>query len=221
MVISLLFKLSPNNTPGVKQCVYVSLKTPVERFVFIRMALTIITGGARSVDLAAGKLAKQYGLQLHVLIPPCHPRKASIPPLTYQQLAEAIPVTQQVAVRLGKQLTSPISQQYILRNYHIVSQADRVLAFTCLSLATQVCPGGTGWGVDMAIVLRKSICVYDVERRGWFWYNPSQEVFQACDPDQYPTLVQKTAIIGMRHIDEYPEALLELQNTFHRSVTFV
>ena len=185
------------------------------------MAFTIISGGARGVDLEAEKLTRQYGLPIQVLIPPCHPRRASIPPLTYQQLAEAIPVTQQVAVRLGKQLTSPISQQYILRNYYIVSQADRVLAFTCLSLTTQGCPGGTGWGVDMAKVLRKSLYVYDVERRGWFWYNPSQEVFHACDPDQYPTLVQKTAIIGMRHIDEYPDALLELQNTFHRSVTFV
>ena len=29
---------------------------------------------------------------MQVLIPPCHPRRASIQPLTRQQLAEAIPV---------------------------------------------------------------------------------------------------------------------------------
>ena len=61
------------------------------------MALTVISGGANGADLEAEKLARHYGLPVHVLIPPCHPRKASIQPLTHQQLAEAIPLTTQVA----------------------------------------------------------------------------------------------------------------------------
>ena len=73
------------------------------------MAFTAISGGANGVDLEAEKLARYYGLPVHVLIPPCHPRKASIQPLTRQQLAEAIPVTSQVAFRLNKQITNPIS----------------------------------------------------------------------------------------------------------------
>ena len=38
--------------------------------------------------------------------------------------------------------------------------------------------------------------------------------------EQYalPTLVQKTAIIGVRNIYDYPLALLELQDTFKRSL---
>ena len=73
------------------------------------MAFTVISGGANGVDLEAEKLARYYGLPVHVLIPPCYPRKASILPLTHQQLAEAIPLTTQVANRLNKQLTNPIS----------------------------------------------------------------------------------------------------------------
>ena len=73
------------------------------------MAFTVISGGANGVDLEAEKLARYYGLPVKVLIPPCHPRKASIQPLTRQQLAEAIPVTTQVAFRLNKQITNPIS----------------------------------------------------------------------------------------------------------------
>ena len=73
------------------------------------MAFTVISGGANGMDLEAEKLARYYGLPVHVLIPPCHPRKASILPLTHQQLAEAIPLTTQVANRLNKQLTNPIS----------------------------------------------------------------------------------------------------------------
>ena len=57
----------------------------------------------------------------------------------------------------------------------------------------------------------------------WLWYNSHQDLFTACDQmseGQYalPTLVKKTAIIGVRNIYDYPEALLELQQTFKRSL---
>ena len=187
------------------------------------MAFTVISGGANGVDLEAEKLARHYGLPVHVLIPPCHPRKASIQPLTHQQLAEAIPLTTQVAHRLKKQLTNPISLQYIHRNYHVVKQADMVLAFTCSEPERKVCMGGTGWAVEMSKVLNKVLYVYDVERNMWLWYNSHQDLFYACDQmseEQYalPTLVKKTAIIGVRNIYDYPEALLELQETFKRSL---
>ena len=179
------------------------------------MAFTVISDGALGADLEAEKLARHYGLPVHVLIPPCHPRKASVLPLTRQQLAEAIPITTQVAHRLNKRLTDPISLQYIHRNYHVVKQADLVMAFTCFAPERKVCMGGTGWGVEMAKVLNKVLYVYDVEQNIWFWYNPNEDFFYACEQmseEQYalPTLVQKTAIIGVRNIYDYPLALLEL-----------
>ena len=83
--------------------------------------------------------------------------------------------------------------------------------------------GGTGWAVEMSKVLNKVLYVYDVERNMWLWYNSYQDLFTACDQmseEQYalPTLVKKTAIIGVRNIYDYPEALLELQETFKRSL---
>ena len=187
------------------------------------MAFTVISGGANGVDLEAEKLARHYGLKVKVVIPPCHPRRASVHPLTHQQLAEAIPLTTQVASGLNKQLTNPISLQYIHRNYHAVKQADMVLAFTCFQPQRKVCMGGTGWAVEMSKVLNKVLYVYDVERNMWLWYNSHQDLFYACDQmseEQYalPTLVKKTAIIGVRNIYDYPEALLELQETFKRSL---
>ena len=70
---------------------------------------------------------------------------------------------------------------------------------------------------------KKVLCVYDVERDIWFWYNPDQDLFYACDQmseEQYalPTLVQKTAIVGVRNLYDYPDALSELQETFKRSL---
>ena len=63
---------------------------------------------------------------------------------------------------------------------------------------------------------KKNQYVYGVERDIWFWYNPDQDLFYACDQmseKQYalPTLVQKTAIVGVRNLYDYPHAVLELQ----------
>ena len=158
------------------------------------MDFTVISGGANGVDLEAEKLARHYGLKVKVLNPPCHPRKTSVQPLTHQQLAEAIPLTTQVTNRLNKQLTNPTSLQYIHRNYHVVKQADMVLALTCFQPESNLCFGGTGWAVEMAKVLNKVLYVYDVERNIWFWYYPNQDLFYPCDQmseEQYalPTLV--------------------------------
>ena len=128
------------------------------------MAFTVISGGAIGVDLEAEKLARHYGLKVEVIIPPCHPRRTSVQPLTHQQLAEAIPTTRQVAARLNKHLENPISLQYIHRNYHVVKHADMVMAFTCFQPESHLCFGGTGWAVEMAKVLKKTLYVYDVER---------------------------------------------------------
>ena len=98
-------------------------------------------------------------MKVEVLIPPCHPRRTSVQPLTHQQLAEAIPTTRQVAARLKKHLENPISLQYIHRNYRAVKHADMVMAFTCFQPERHLCFGGTGWAVEMAKVLKKTcIC---------------------------------------------------------------
>ena len=77
------------------------------------MAFTVISGGVNGVDLEAVKLARNYGLKVGVLIPPCHPRRASVQPLTHQQLAEAIPTTRQVASRFNKHLENPLRRHLL------------------------------------------------------------------------------------------------------------
>lgn len=130
-----------------------------------------ITGGALNVELKAEKLARDHGLAVKVLNPPCHPRSKILPGLTTVQLAKAIPIRWQVAARLNKvnklnkDLKSPISLQYIHRNYHVVKQADMVLAFTLFQPESKMCFGATGWAVELAKLLHKILYVYDVENR--------------------------------------------------------
>ena len=197
----------------------------------------IITGGALGVELEAEKLARDHGLTVQVIIPPCHPRSKTVPPLTITQLAKAIPIRLQVAARLNKQQTqNPVTFQYIHRNYHVVEQADMVLAFTNFQPESNMCFGATGWAVEMAKLLRatswavemakllnKILYVYDVEKQIWLWYRQDQDLFYACDQmsdEEFALLTfqPNTAIVGIRNIYDFPDALLELNDTFKRSI---
>ena len=95
---------------------------------------TIINGGANGVNLEAERFARDFGLPVQIFIPPCHPRSKYLPPLTHQQLGEATPITNQGSNRLNKPLSNPISLQYIHQNYHVVKQAEMVLALQAFNL---------------------------------------------------------------------------------------
>ena len=142
---------------------------------------SIISGGALGVDLEAEKLVRYYSLRVEVLIPPCHSPSKTVPPLTPAELAEAIPTTKQAAARLNKTLQNPISLQYIHRDYHVVKNADMVLAFTNFQPESNMCFGATGWAVEMAKLLKKVLYVYDVDKNIWFRYRQDQDLFYACD----------------------------------------
>ena len=184
---------------------------------------TIISGGANGVDLEAERFFRNFGLPVQIFIPPCHPRSKYLSPLTHSQLGEAILIPNQVSNRLNKPLSNPVSLQYIHRNYHVVKQAEMVLAFTTFQPESNVCFGGTGWAVEMAKLLKKILYVYDVQRNIWFWYRHDQDLFYACDQmseEQFalPTFLPKTAIVGIRNIYDFPGALLQLQDTSKRSL---
>ena len=109
----------------------------------VQQPFTIISGGANRVDLKAERFARDFGLPVQIVIPPCHPRSKYLSPLTHSQLGEAIPITNKVSVRLNRSLSNPISLQYIHRNYE-VKQAEMVLAFTTFQPESNLCCGGTG-----------------------------------------------------------------------------
>ena len=50
----------------------------------------------------------------------------------------------------------------------MVKQEEMVLAFTTFQPESNLCFGGTGWAVEMAKLLKKILCMYDVKRNIWF-----------------------------------------------------
>ena len=70
---------------------------------------------------------------------------------------------------------------------------------------------------------KKILYVYDVERNIGFWYKHEQDSFYTYyqmseEQIALPTFLPKTAIVGIRNIYNFPDALLELQGTFKRSL---
>ena len=80
------------------------------------MPLTIYTGGAKGMDTQVEPVCHSYGHSCVVLIPPCHPRAKSLTPLTQPDLDAATPTVTQVAFRLGRYVSHPITLQYLQRN---------------------------------------------------------------------------------------------------------
>ena len=105
----------------------------------------------------------------------------------------------------------------------MVKQADMVLAFTLFQPESKMCFGATGWAVEMAKLLHKILYVYDVEKQIWLWNRHDQDLLYTCDQmseEQFtlPTFLPRTAIVGIKNIYDFPNALLELNDTFKRSL---
>ena len=169
--------------------------------------MRIITGGAKGVDEHVEWLCNQYGHTCAVLIPPCHPRaKHDLVPLTMEQLNEGMQELQTAASVLQRTVTSPVSQQYLARNYHIVKNASCVLAFGFFDVYGKHVLGGTGWGVQLAKQMNKQFYVFDALFGDWHYWDPHQRLFFQCEgmhehPIPEPRLTNDVAIIGSRDMD--------------------
>ena len=127
------------------------------------MPLTIYTAGAKGVDTHVEHLCHKYCHQCVVLIPPCHPCAWSITPMSRAALDAAMPTVTQVAFRLGRSVSNPITLQYLQRNYHVVKDASFMLALGYFDDAHKHVLGGTGWSVAMAQILGKPLYVFDLD----------------------------------------------------------
>ena len=195
-----------NQTPCGLGILCLTINT-VFNFFSQTMPLTIYTGGAKGVDTHVERLCHLYGHSCVVLIPSCHPRAKSLTP----DLDAATPTVTQVAIRLGRHVSHPITLQYVQRNYHVIKPASLVLALGYFDELRKHVLGGTGWSVAMAQLLGKPLYVFDLDMEQWYWWNPTLQHYLPCEgmtEEQIalPTLQDHTAIVGTREEDRavYP-----------------
>jgi len=84
----------------------------------------VYTGGAKGTDELVEQMAKQFGMQVEVLVPPNHPRATFITPSTVEVLMLANPHLHQAAEKLGKRMpTHFYTLQLLQRNYQIAKKS--------------------------------------------------------------------------------------------------
>ena len=86
----------------------------------------IYTGGAKGTDELAEEMAKHFGMQVEVIVPPNHPRADYVSPSTVEVLVLANPHLHQAAQKLCKRVpTHFYTLQLLQRNYQGCQTSQR------------------------------------------------------------------------------------------------
>ena len=82
--------------------------------------------------------------------------------LNQPDLDAATPTVTQVAFRLDRHVSHPITLQYLQRNYYVIRPASLVLVLGYFDELRKHVLGGTGWSVAMAQIFGKPLYVFDL-----------------------------------------------------------
>ena len=93
----------------------------------------IYTGGAKGTDELVGEMAKHFGMQVEVIVPPNHPRANYVSPSTVEVLLLANPHLYQAAQKLCKCVPTHFYTLQLLQcNHQIAKKAHTIYAFGIL-----------------------------------------------------------------------------------------
>ena len=187
----------------------------------------IYTGGAKGTDELAEQMAKQFGMQVEVLVPPNHPRAQYVSPSTIEVLVLANPHLHQAAHKLCRRVPSHFyTLQLLQRNYQIAKKAHTIYAFGILEKDAMRVKGGTGWTVQLALDQGKEVYLFDIPSQTWYrsehhYYvnNDSATLvtgskFLPWGPKP-PTLHQSSSLVGSRDLGNKTRE--EIQALFNRT----
>jgi hypothetical protein len=93
--------------------------------------------------------------------------------------------------------------------FHMVNNGYHVIAVGWIQ-ADNTVKGGTGWGVELAKLFNRPLCVYDQDRKGWFSWENGQWV------ESIPVITSETfSGTGTRNLSE--DGRQALRDLFIRS----
>lgn len=145
-------------------------------------------------------------------------RKRGVKPtlLTYEQMADATATTKLVAQKMGRTLSRNYAH-YQIRNFYQVAFTDAVYAVSELEYNMRFVKGGTGYAVEMAILVNKPVYVFDQSLSQWFTFDFDETQFV---PFAYnvPTLTKNFAGIGTREIN--PSGIQAIKDIFKHTRSF-
>ena len=188
---------------------------------------TIISGGAEGADAYAERLGLAYECRLDIKLGPRHPRAKCISPIKPNEadLYHAQQVIKKANTTLKRKDPSgngTYFEELLLRNYFIARECYALYAFGYLQADSKTVQGGTGWTVQMAVDMGKTVFLYDLTTQTWYefiYYQNQTKLFQfrrlraTC-----LSLYHKAAIVGSRQFTEQGKKAMRrlFQTTFLR-----
>jgi len=188
----------------------------------------IYTGEAKGTDELAEQMARHFGMQVEVLVPPHHPRAEYVTPSTVEVLVLANPHIYQAAQKLKKCVPSHFyTLQLLQRNYQIATKAHTIFAFGTLEKDAMRVKGGTRWTVQLALDQGKEVYLFDIPSQTWYrsehhyYVNDDSACLVAGSKflpwgPSTPTLHQSSAVVGSRDLDQKTQEEIQalFNNTF-------
>ena len=161
----------------------------------------VYADGITDVSWVAETLAQEYGIRFQV------------PRIVKDRGEVMATILQANLLDLSRE---PLPESFISileRKYAVLLQADTLYAFGHLTPDCKMLRGSTGWCVQMAMDMGKTIYVYDIESSTWFQVRNNQ----FCLKQDLPTLALKSVILGSKEIG--PITNNAIQTLFHRTFT--
>ena len=159
----------------------------------------VYADGITDVSWVAETMAQEYGIPFQV-------------PRIVKDREEVMAAIQQANLL---DLSREPLQEYLIdlleRKYAVLLQADTLFAFGDLTEDCKMLRGATGWCVQMAADMGKTVYVYDIESRMWFHFKNNQ----FCLKQEAPTLALKSSILGSKYVGASTNNAI--QTLFHRT----
>jgi len=158
----------------------------------------VYADGITDVSYIAETIAQEYGVPFQVPTPTRDREKVMAAILQANETLQQEPLPEWVISLLH-------------RKYAALLQADTLFVFGYFNRDCKTLKGGTGWCVQMALDMAKTIYVYDIESGMWFHFKNNQ----FCLKQEAPTLALKSVLLGSKQIG--PITNNAIQHLFHRT----
>jgi hypothetical protein len=174
----------------------------------------LISGGSRGAEAEFGACAERWGLRElnfsfegHRMLE----RQRGVVVLNEAELNRGDFSLMYASKRLNRNLTDiPLVRNVLKTIWHQITSASEVFAVGVIQNDNTV-RGGTGWGVELARLWKKSLYVYDQERKSWFcWSGRAWEMTR-------PPVISAESFAGVGTQSLTDEGRREIAELFMRS----
>ena len=159
----------------------------------------VYADGITDVSWIAETMAQEYGIPFHV------------PRITKDRQEVMMAIQQANLSDLSREPLQEYLIELIERKYAVILKADTLFAFGDFTPDCKHLRGATGWIVQIAADMGKTVYVYDIDSGHWYHFVNNH----FCLKQESPELVLRSVILGSKYVG--PKTNHAIQTLFHKT----